>query len=133
MKKIIYFLVSAILMIIITSGSCKKPKQDPVTAITFQTNPASGSNQAPAPGPDFPLVVTITSTMPSAGVKIEVTARAEGSTTNFFTQSLNTNNTVNNFLITGAPQAVTSVVEVTVSDISNAAVRSTSTYRFSKK
>ena len=133
MRSLLIVLCAA-LILVTAIGACKKPKQNNDTGtLTIQTNPAAGSNLAPAPGPDFPLVVTITAGMPSAGVKIDVTARAEGSTAHYFTASLNTSNAVNNFVITGAPQGLTSVVDVTVTDLSNASVKTTATYRFSKK
>ena len=133
MKHIIFFLVSATLMMGMSIVSCTKRNNNPSVSITFETNPAAGSNQAPAPGPGFPLVVTITSAMPATGVKIDVTARAEGSTIYYFSQSVNTENVVNNFTITGAPVGVTSVVEVTVTDLANAAFTNSASYRFSRK
>src|SRR5689334_13964164 len=118
MKKYIVVLLSACLFTVLISGSCHKTKTNP-TSLTIETNPASGSNLAPAPGPNFPLVVTITTPIPSGGVKIDVTAHAEGSVVNFFSTSLNSSNAVNNFSITGVPQGVTSVVDVVATDLSN--------------
>jgi hypothetical protein len=130
-----FYLFSLILFsIILAAGNCKKPKDpNPSGSLTIETNPPSGSNQAPAPGPDFPLVVTITSAMPSAGVKIDVVARAEGSITPFFSTSQNSSSASNNFLITGAPQGVTNVVDVTVTDLSNTTFTATSSFRFARK
>src|SRR5688572_30463435 len=100
MKHILYLFSLIVLSIILASGSCKKPKDpNPQGTLIIQTNPPSGSNQAPAPRPDFPLVVTVTSAMPSGGVKIDVVARAEGSTIPFFSSSQNSSNTATNFLI----------------------------------
>ena len=132
MKKSFYILFSVCFLLMLAVGACDKPKQN-VSSITIETSPPSGSNLAPAPGPDFPLIVTVTSAMPSSGVKIDVTARAEGSTNTFFNTSTNTSNKISNFVITGAPQGVTSIVEVTVTSLSDASVRATSTYRFAKK
>jgi hypothetical protein len=132
MKKTFYIVIAACFLFMIAIGACDKPKPN-VSSLTIETSPATGSNLAPAPGPDFPLVVTVTSTMPSGGVKIDVTARAEGSTIPFFNTSTNTSNKVSNFVITGAPQGVTSVVDVTVTSLSDASVKATSTYRFAKK
>src|SRR5687767_11208820 len=133
MKKQIYILFTFSLLLALAIGACKKPKPVDPSQLTIETNPASGSNVAPAPGPDFPLTVTITSTMPSGGVKIDVAARAEGATLPFYTASVNSSSTTNNFLITAAPLGVTSVVEVTATDLSNSANKATASYRFARK
>lgn len=133
MKKSIFLLLGASVLLLIALGSCKKSKTTNPGTLTIQTTPASGSNQAAAPGPDFPLVVSITSSMPSGGVRIEISAHAEGSTMNFYTNSVNTSNATNNFLITGSPQGVTSVVDVTVTDLSNTSNKASSSYRFARK
>ena len=132
MKQSHYLLLSLILLFT-WSASCKKNPPSNTGSIVIQTSPASGSNQAPAPGPDFPLTVTITAGMPASGVKIDVTARAEGSVTPFFSTSQNSSNPVNNFVITGAPQGVTSVVDVTVTDLGNVNSKATASYRFARK
>jgi hypothetical protein len=133
MKRNIRLLLSFSLLMLLIGSECKKPKPDNPSTLTIETTPAAGSNAAPAPGPDFPLVVRITSGVPGGGVRIDVIARAEGSTIPFYSASVNSANAVNNFLVTGAPVGVTSVVEVTATDLSNAANIATSSYRFSRK
>src|SRR5688500_8761154 len=133
MKRNIRLLFSFSLLIILIGSECRKPKPNNPSTLTIETTPAGGSNAAPAPGPDFPLVVRITSSVPNNGVKIEVVARAEGSTIPFYSATVNTSNSVNNFVVTGAPIGVTSVVEVTATDLSNAVNTATSSYRFSRK
>jgi len=133
MKNLLTVFVRASLFFLLITVACGKPKEDNPTSLTIETSPATGTNVAPAPGPNFPLVVTITSSMPSGGVKIDVAAHAEGSVANFFSTSVNSSNSVNNFVITGAPQGVTSVVDVVVTDLSNTSLRATSSYRFAKK
>jgi hypothetical protein len=133
MKNKLYLFSLIILAILLASGSCKKSKPENPSTLTIQTNPPSGSNQAPAPGPDFPLAVTVTSAMPTGGVKIDVVARAEGSTIPFFSASQNSSSAANNFLITGAPQGVTIIVDVLVTDLSNTTITAVSSYRFARK
>ena len=133
MKRNLQLLLSFSLLTLLLASDCKKPKPNNPSTLTIETTPAAGSNAAPAPGPDFPLVVRITSSIPSGGVKIDVTARAEGSTIPFYTTSVTSSNPVNNFVITGAPAGVTSVVDVTATDLSNSANTATSSYRFSRK
>jgi hypothetical protein len=49
-------------------------------------NPPAGSTQPPAPQIDFPLAVSITSTMPPQGVTIDVVVKKDdGSGTTVFT------------------------------------------------
>src|SRR5436190_21190249 len=62
-------------------------------------NPPANSTQAAAPQTDFPLTVSITSTMPPQGVTIDVKAAPDGSTTNFFTESRSSTQATNNFTI----------------------------------
>ncbi len=69
-------------------------------------NPPAGSTQPAAPQVDFPLTVSITSTMPAQGVTIDVKAAPDGSATNFFTESKSTTAANTNFTITGTPTGV---------------------------
>ena len=46
-------------------------------------NPPANSTQPAAPQTDFPLTVSITSTMPPQGVTIDVKVAPDGSSTNF--------------------------------------------------
>ena len=123
------------MLILITSNSCQKSggTNNNNTSLKIETSPASGSVQAAAPGPSFPLTVTITSTMPSGGVTITVVARPDGSTVPFFSTTVNSSNATNNFTITGAPSAVVSVVDVTVTSASNSSDKAAASYKFSRK
>ena len=128
------FYLMLFIWLIAGSPACKKtPPPAPGATLQIETSPATGSVQAAAPGPDFPLVVTVKSAMPPAGVKIDVSARPEGSSVAFFTQSANSTNAVNNFTITGTPLAITCVVEVTVTDQANTVNKGTASYRYSRK
>ena len=121
---------------LVISGSCKKGNGGGgggVNTIDIETSPASGSVLAAAPGPTFPLVVTIKSTMPSGGVKIDVSARPDGSATPFYSTSITSTGAVNNFTILNTPSAVVCVVDVTVTAVTNTSVRATASYKFSRK
>ena len=96
-------------------------------------NPPAGSTQAAAPQIDFPLTVSITSTMPPQGVTIDVKAAPDGSTTNFFTESKSTTAANNNFTITGTPTGVVCVVTVTVTSKTKATNTVTLSYRYTRK
>lgn len=96
-------------------------------------NPAANTTQPAAPQADFPLTVSITSTMPSQGVTIDVKAAPDGSTTNFFTESRSSTSANNNFTITGTPVGPVCVVTVTVTSKSKATNTVTLSYRYSRK
>jgi|SRR6188768_1247742 len=96
-------------------------------------NPPAGSNQPAAPQVDFPLTVSITSTMPPQGVTIDVKAAPDGSTTNFFTESKSSTSANNNFTITGTPISVVCVVTVTVTSKTKATNTVTLSYRYTRK
>jgi hypothetical protein len=96
-------------------------------------NPPAGSTQPAAPQVDFPLTVSITSTMPPQGVTIDVKAAPDGSTTNFFTETRPTTGATNNFTITGTPTGVVSVVTVTVTSKTKATNTVTLSYRYTRK
>lgn len=135
MKSVLYLSYLMILSVVLCSGSCGKgssPNNEP--ALSIELNPSNGSNQSPAPGPDFPLTVTIKSAMPSGGVKIEVSARTDvAGSTPFFTQTINSTNTANNFTITNSPRNVTLRVDVTVTSIPTPSNKASGNYTYSRK
>ena len=136
MKNVLYLSYLILLSTVLCSGSCSKGGGGGTTepALSIELNPANGSNQAPAPGPDFPLTVTIKSAMPSGGVKIDVTARQDvAGSTPFFTQTINSTSTVNNFTITNSPRNVTLRVDVTVTSIPTPTNKATGSYTYSRK
>lgn len=135
MKKAVLPLI-AIVMVLLSMPYCKKKKTDSCTSeatLAVTTSPANGSSELPAPGPNFPLSVTITSTMPPSGVTIEVKARPEASTTTFFTETKNSTAKDNTFSITNTPSTVTCIVEITVTSKTCNTNKWTGSYRYSKK
>ena len=137
MKKALYLSFLFMITFVLMSGSCGKSSGGGGTneaTLSVELNPAAGSNQAPTPGPDFPLVVTIKSTMPPSGVKIDVSARedAPGSVP-FFTQSINSTTSVNNFTITNSPRGLTIRVDVTVTSLTNSSNKFSGSYTYSRK
>ena len=131
------FLISAILV----SSGCKKSSGGgggggvPEANLVVTTNPPNGSVQAPSNGP-FDLTVTITSTMPPGGVKIEINARKDDGTNPapFFTTTTNsTTNAVNNYTITGTPTATQCIVDIKVTSLSKPTNIWSGGYRYSRK
>lgn len=121
------------------SSGCKKGggggggnnNNEPNLVVT--TNPANGSVQAASVGP-FDLTVTVTSTMPSAGVKIEVTAKREDTGAQFFSQTISsTTAATSNFSLTGTPLNVSCLVEIKVTSNSKPTNIWTGNYRYSRK
>ena len=136
MKKILILLMTAATLAF--TPACKKSSNNggtQETTLAVQTTPANGSTDAPAPGPDFPLIVQITSTMPSGGVKIQVSAKKDGSSDPaFFNPSpTTTNSPTTNITITGTPAATVCVVTVTVTSLSNSSNVWNGSYRYSRK
>ena len=96
-------------------------------------NPPAGSTQPAAPQTDFPLTVTVTSTMPPQGVTIDVKVAPDGSTTNFFTDSKSTTSAITPFTITGTPAGVVCVTTVTVTSKTKPTNIVTLSYRYTRK
>ena len=137
MKKVLLqlFIVSAIILGI---GSCSDKGgggggggDEANLAVTL--NPPAGSTQPAAPQLDFPLTVSITSTMPPQGVTIDVKAAPDGTTNNFFTETRSSTTPNNNFTITGTPTGVICVTTVTVTSKTKATNTVTLSYRYTRK
>ena len=138
MKKVLlqFFIVPAIILGI---GSCSDKggggggggTTEANLAVTL--NPPAGSSQPAAPQTDFPLTVSITSTMPAQGVTIDVKAAPDGSATNFFTETRSSTTANNNFTITGTPTGVVCVTTVTVTSKSKPTNTWTGSYRYTRK
>jgi hypothetical protein len=136
MKKTILFGWAILLLIAVVFG-CKKHKDSGCgeAALKVTTSPANGTVDPPAPGPNFPLVVTVTDGMPTSGVTIEVKAQKDSTNaTPFFTQktsNVTTNST--NFTITSTPAGATCIVNVTVTSNTCNTNQWTGSYRYSSK
>jgi len=136
MKKVLYLCSALMFITMIMSGSCKKGGGGGTNeaSLVVELNPADGSNQAPSPGPDFQLTVTIKSAMPPSGVKIDVSAAQDvAGSTPFFTQTVNSTTATNNFTITNSPRSVTLRVTVTVTSLTNSSNKFTGSYTYSRK
>jgi hypothetical protein len=138
MKKIILFGLAALLALTVTE-SCKKKKDDNNNnlcgeqEVKVATIPASGTVEAPQPGTSFPLVVNISSVIPTAGATIVVNAKQEGGSTAFFTETRDVTTTSNSFNITNTPAKVTCIVDVTVTSKSCNTNQWKGSYRYSAK
>ena len=120
-------------MIILGIGSCSDKGGGDEANLVITLNPPAGSTQPAVPQIDFPLTVSITSTMPPQGVTIDVKAARDGSTTNFFTDSKSSTSANNNFTITGTPTGVVCVTTVTVTSKTKATNTITLSYRYTRK
>lgn len=137
MKLPVKLLLSTCLIFLLGTIACQKGTgggNANEESLVIQTVPiANGHVEAAAPGPDFPLRVTVTSAMPASGVKIEVTAKPDGGTVAFFTQSKTSTTATTDFTITGTPTSVTCIVEITVSSVSSSSNKWTGNYKYSRK
>jgi hypothetical protein len=102
--------------------------------LVVDIDPANGTVQAPSLGP-FNLKVSVTSTMPPSGVKIEVSAKKDDGSgaPAFFSTSTNTSTSVNNFSITSTPSGVQCLVEVKVTSLTKSTNQWSGSYRYSRK
>lgn len=135
MKTARYIFLFALLSILIASVSCQKGGGGTGEAnLVVETFPvADGHVESPAPGPNFPLRVTITSAMPTGGVKIDVTAKPDGGTVAFFTSSVTTSSPATDFSITGSTAGIMSVVNITVTSVSTSSNTWSGSYKYSRK
>jgi hypothetical protein len=145
MKQSTLFIVCLAMSLLILPA-CKKggggggtpdppPPPPPTEAdLVVTLNPANGSVQAPALGP-FNLTVTVTSTMPTNGVKIEVSAKKDDGSGSaaYYSTSVNSTTSINNFTITNTPPGVQCLVDVKVTSLTKPTNIWTGSYRYSSK
>jgi hypothetical protein len=113
-------------------GSSNTAPSEAILALT--TNPPTSSFQLPGIEP-FNLTVTITSTIPSGGVKIDVSAKKDDGSGSapFYSTSVNSTTSVNNFTITNTPIGVQCLVEIKVTSLSKSSNQWTGSYHYSRK
>jgi len=130
---IAYLIMSLCIISSCSTGGGNTPPPPAETNLAVTTDPPTGSVQSPALGP-YNLKISITSTMPSNGVKIEIAAKKDdGTNTVFFTTSINKTTAVNDFTITGTPAATQCLVEVKVTSLTKATNTWSGSYRYSSK
>jgi hypothetical protein len=97
-------------------------------------DPPVNSVQAPSLGP-FSVKVSVTSTMPPQGVKIDVSAKKDDGSGSaaFFTNSTTTSTAVTTMNINSTPVSSTNLVTVTVTSVSKSSNTWTGTYRYARK
>lgn len=128
------FVISSLLLGV--AGKCKKTPPAPAEAnLAVTLNPPANSVQSASPQTDFPLTVTITSTMPPQGVTIDVSAKKDDGSgaAAFFTTTQSSSTSVNNFTITNTPASVVCLTTVTVTSKTKSTNKFTGTYRYSRK
>jgi len=127
-----------------SSTSCSKGGGDTPTPPTpaevdlvVTTTPVKDAILTPAAlGSGLPVTVAISaSTLPTAGVKIDVTARLETSTTNFFTGGTPKSTTASNsFTVTSIPTGGQACVcTITVTSLSKATNTWSGSFKFANK
>ncbi|MHC0068978.1 hypothetical protein ACWATR_39970 [Nostoc sp. UIC 10890] len=112
-------------------GSTPPPPQE--ANLTITTNPANNAVVPAAVGTTFPVTINVTSTMPSQGVRIEVTAAPEAGGASFFTSNTTSSNASNTITINNTPAQVSCVVNIRVSSVARPSNAATSSYRYSRK
>ena len=106
----------------------------PEVNLVVTTDPAVNSLQAPSLGP-FSVKVTVTSTMPPSGVKIDVSAKKDDGTNSaaFFTTTSTTSTAATTFTITNTPASTQCLVNITVTSVSKPTNQWTGSYRYARK
>src|SRR4026209_2973466 len=125
MKQVLIFVFVCTALVFGLGGSCKKGSTPPPSGeatLVVVISPPAGSVQPPAPQTDFPVSVLITSTMPSQGVQIDVSAKKDDGSGDpaFFTDTKTTSSPTANFDITGTPVSIVCIATVTVTSKTNA-------------
>ena len=134
---------SSLFFVLIINIGCGKGGSTPApvppvveTDLVINTNPVVGSNNAPAPiANGQPLTVTISSTLPTGGVKIEITAKLETAASDFFTGG-DAKSTVatNNYTITNVPSGGEACIcTVKATSLSKPANTWVGSFRFARK
>lgn len=87
MKWLKYGLLLSVILSVFVLAGCQKKGGGNVPSeenLVVETLPVSnGHVETPAPGPNFPLKITIKSAMPPSGVKIDITVKPDGGTVSF--------------------------------------------------
>jgi hypothetical protein len=127
----------SVLFVLAASVSCKKKKDNNNNRCGEQelkvtTSPANGVTDPAQPGTSFPLYVKI-ETMPAGGATITVTAKADGSSTPYFTTTIDNALESNNLTITQTPKNVTCIVETVVTSKTCNTNQWKGSYRYSAK
>jgi len=122
-------LIVLLTVVIIFQGCSSRPPQPPPAEqpIAFTHN---AGNNVLNPGPSLNFTVTLTSTMPSAGIKVEVSTKQEASGATVGTNSSVNSTTANvNVGVSGLPQQVWCIVTIKVTSLSTATNSATQTFR----
>lgn len=139
MRRILFNVFAIVILLSGVAGNCKKKNNggggtnEPALAVTL--DPAANSLQPPSAQTTFPLTVTVTSTMPAAGVTIDVSCKKDDGSSDpaFFTTSISATSATSNFSITNTPIGVICVTSVTVTSKSTSSNKWTGSYRYSRK
>ena len=140
MKPVMRLLALSFISTLLLASGCKKNSGGGGGGGTTEANlvvtlnPPNGSVQTPSNGP-FDLTVTITSTMPPNGVKIEINSRKDDGTNPapFYTNTNNSTVSVNNYSITGTPATTNCIVDVKVTSLTKSTNVWSGSYRYSRK
>lgn len=136
--------ICTIILFVTVLTSCSKGGGDNTTPpvvvneadLIVTTTPTINSILTPAAlGSGLPVTVNISSVMPSGGVKIDVTARLETASNNFFTTSVAKSTTAaNSFTVTSIPTGGQACVcTVAITSLSKATNTWSGTFKFANK
>ena len=130
--KINTILLLAVILLIQSCGSKNPPPPPPAEQqIAFTHN---AGNNVLNPGSSLNFAVTLTSTMPAAGIKVEVSTKEEASgNTVGANSSVNSTSSPVNVGVSGLPQQLWCIVTVKVTSAGTASNSATQTFRVVNK
>ncbi|HEU5164203.1 MAG TPA: hypothetical protein VFU29_01615 [Chitinophagaceae bacterium] len=126
--KINLILILFFSILVVACGS-KSPAPPPPSeqSIAFTHN---AGNNVLNPGPSLNFNVTLTSAMPAAGIKVEVSTKEEASGNTVGTNSsVNSTSATVNVGVSGLPRQLWCIVNIKVTSVSTASNSATQTFR----
>ncbi len=127
------FILLSVIVLLESCGSKSPPPPPPPTEppIAFTHN---AGNNVLNPGPALNFAVTLTSAMPSAGIKVEVSTKEEASGNAVGTNSVvNSTSATVNVGVSSLPQQLWCIVTIKVTSASTASNSATQTFRIVHK
>ena len=127
------FILLSFIILLASCGSKGPTPQPPVTEqpIAFTHN---AGNNVPNPGSSLNFAVTLTSAMPAAGIKVEVSTKEEASGNTVGTNSsVNSTSATVNVGVSALPQQLWCIVTIKVTSVSTASNSATQTFRIVNK
>lgn len=129
----VYILLACLITGCGKSGGGNSPTPIPEASLVFTINPDPGSSVFAALAASQDIAVSITSTLPAAGVTVDIMVTKDSDNSTVFSQSLT--NTVPNFNVTiqNLTSGVVCTAVITVTSKSTSSNKASKTFKIAKK